>query len=66
MVLLKTSHLHFSKPIRFFIKYKIFIKYFHFGFKLLHTISDNHMMEKMDWFREIKFHLNENIQWHCL
>jgi hypothetical protein len=24
------------------------------------------MMKKMSYFVEIKFHLNENIPWHCM
>ncbi len=35
------------------------------GSALLHTNSDNQLMEKWIDFVEIKFHAKENIEWHC-
>jgi hypothetical protein len=28
--------------------------------------STNWLMKKMNWFYEIQFHSNENIEWHCM
>jgi len=30
----------------------------------LHITSDDQLIEKWNYFVKIKFHLNENIEWH--
>jgi hypothetical protein len=39
---------------------------YHLGSTLLHTTNNNEMMKKKSCFVEIKFHLNENIEWQCM
>jgi hypothetical protein len=39
---------------------------FNLGFTLLCTTNDDQLMEKWIYFVKIKFHSNENIEWHYM
>jgi hypothetical protein len=49
---------------RYYSTTKWIVKYL--GSMSLWIVNDSHLMEKWIDFMNIKFHMNENIEWHCM